>query len=775
MDQEAALGHCSDPRQYTSVITLWGRHREWQKAVELFEEMKAGGIERDAFVFRAAARACLASGQLERGLDIIDELLCTRAAPDTLVYTSLASACLPPAMDTPWMATISSSASAQPTSLQPASMHNSAPKPRAVQAAVALVRRLLSAGLLPANMDALRRIVSASIRTLDVDAALALMRDAEAAGAWPDAKQYSMLLGAWACARWSRGAGSSSSSAAAAHADRGVYLLQQLREARGQPTLHAHLAVAAALTRCGDCSRVEAVVSELIERINDTLRGGAGAEAEPSAVGAAVEHAKAARRASALREEARTIDRSALTAVLAMLHEGELWGRVLELECATRAIGCAPTSRHFSFSLNACEKMGDAPGALRLFDEMGEIDMSPDVYHYCSVIVACGKAGRTSKALELFRSMRPAGVEPNKQVFTGAIQACADGGRWRAALELFLQMEETARTDSSLKPQRVTFNAILDAVAPLYAQSRWQDGSVCAEHTWVNDANGRLRDQAEGAGERHGGMDSGSDHAGRRSQSEAASRHHLPPLAKLLWGQALERNVQPACLLERPPTRTRCSDGNESPLTPPISPRSPAPGCCLGAPGVWTFPQVDPTGWATRSAQFWVWCSRDGGALVAVNTWNTGQCRPCRQRTTRAMRPPSPQLVRRSQRTVRLACLSLVSRLSLACLLPNWQLLLRSERDECMPTLCIITGQGRSRPDHQYRDLRSHVEGLLAVLGVPTFTPLHYKDPRIHDDPDRWFQHHCGVIYLDAQAIALMAKHTPVSAPWLGVGDGYPA
>ena len=73
-----------------------------------------------------------------------------------------------------------------------------------------------------------------------------------------------------------------------------------------------------------------------------------------------------------------------------------------------------------------------------------------------------------------------------------------------------------------------------------------------------------------------------------------------------------------------------------------------------------------------------------------------------------------------------------------------------------LPSLCVITGRGKSRPDYQQRDLRESMEGLLLELGVPTITTMH--DDMQWEDKAKIKRRHEGAFYLDAETIVWMAR-----------------
>lgn len=84
------------------------------------------------------------------------------------------------------------------------------------------------------------------------------------------------------------------------------------------------------------------------------------------------------------------------------------------------------------------------------------------------------------------------------------------------------------------------------------------------------------------------------------------------------------------------------------------------------------------------------------------------------------------------------------------------QVLRAHDASQRLPTLCIVTGKGKSRPGWQQQDLRQSIEDLLMALGVPTITALHHnlrfantaKTARLHE----------GALFVDAEALAWMAR-----------------
>ena len=111
-----------------------------------------------------------------------------------------------------------------------------------------------------------------------------------------------------------------------------------------------------------------------------------------------------------------------------------------------------------------------------------------------------------------------------------------------------------------------------------------------------------------------------------------------------------------------------------------------------------------------------------------------------------------------------------------------------SESGAALPTVCIVTGAGKTRPGHQTRDVRDTIEQLLVDLRVPTITPLHdwrenaklvKRSALVNREKFERLvrKQHEGALYMDAEALVLTARHDPgTTGSWwvteVGVRDG---
>jgi pentatricopeptide repeat protein len=138
-----------------------------------------------------------------------------------------------------------------------------------------------------------------------------------------------------------------------------------------------------------------------------------------------------------------------------------------------------------------------------MLQEMQATGVAPDVITYSILISACAKGGKWERALALLEEMRAAGVKPDVYSFSAAIQACAAAQQPAVARQLFEEASSTLTAD------RVTFNAVLDAVCthdPAEARALWRRGCELGLYTKVEQTERGepmldLHDHSEGAAE----------------------------------------------------------------------------------------------------------------------------------------------------------------------------------------------------------------------------------------------------------------------------------
>ena len=162
------------------------------------------------------------------------------------------------------------------------------------------------------------------------------------------------------------------------------------------------------------------------------------------------------------------------SAAISACEKGGQTDRALSLfeEMQHRGIKLSEVS--YSATISACEKGGQWEKAVTLLQEMHQRGVEPNEISYSAAISACAKGGQWERAVALLEEMHQRGVEPNVISFNATIQACANAGQPAAALQLFGQLEAAPTLDAD----RVSFNAILDAVCaePARARELWKLG-----------------------------------------------------------------------------------------------------------------------------------------------------------------------------------------------------------------------------------------------------------------------------------------------------------
>ena len=89
------MGRDLEPTMYTynAMISACAKARQWQKAVELFDDLTDRGLEPDIITYSALISACEKGRQWKRALWLFDDLKERGLEPELITYNSLISAC----------------------------------------------------------------------------------------------------------------------------------------------------------------------------------------------------------------------------------------------------------------------------------------------------------------------------------------------------------------------------------------------------------------------------------------------------------------------------------------------------------------------------------------------------------------------------------------------------------------------------------------------------------------------------------------------------------
>ena len=629
----------STVEDYTATIKLWSILKDWRAALTAFDQMLAANITPDLQAFDAVWQACSRCGETEVSLSILEKLReASHVRPSKQVHSRMIMHTLAPPH-------------AAERSDGPEALHE-----RAATVAHGLLTDQLAHGIFPSPKAAMF-VAAALIRLGNIHRAADLVDELRAAGVRPEARLYTKVI--HAVVRGSGGGDRASGE------ERAFALAEALRTSGVPLQFETTVTLAYAAAQSKD-DRAQNILSEMLSEMvaacekrqqgsaansNDSPADPDDAEKSVDSIGGRVDG-----RVAGGKGAKGAVSFAVYRSSLSILQEHEQWSRVLSIYSHMIADGHTNDPIPHAMALNAYEKLGQVDEALALLEHMVDVHgVAPGSYHFCAAITACGKAGRVGRAVELFDSMQTRfDVKPSRITYTAAIQACADSGWWRTAVDLYVRFEsDTSIQGGSGDSPLVTFNAILDAIAP-FTSSRAvpppPPTPTLPQSTPTPTPEAPPEPQTAAT----------TDHA----DSDLEERRVL---AELVWQRALE----------------------------------------VGAYG-------DFESWMSNgrslSARFDLHAFSCGAGEMAVRWW------------LQRLQP---------------------------------QLLARQEAKERMPTLCIVTGKGKTRPTHQQRDLRQSVEELLIDVGVPTITPHH--DARYISE-GRIALRHEGAVFVDAEAIAWMAR-----------------
>jgi len=139
------------------------------------------------------------------------------------------------------------------------------------------------------------------------------------------------------------------------------------------------------------------------------------------------------------------------------------WQRAVGLLDTMRRRGLTPDRISFNAAISACDKGGRWDKALVLLYRMEMSGIKADAVSFSAAIAACGNAGRWERSLSLLGAMERQGVHPSVYAYNACIAACGQAGQTSVAVSLFERLESGALP---VQPDCVSFNAVLDAVAP---------------------------------------------------------------------------------------------------------------------------------------------------------------------------------------------------------------------------------------------------------------------------------------------------------------------
>ncbi|WMV27777.1 hypothetical protein MTR67_021162 [Solanum verrucosum] len=103
-------------------------------------------------------------------------------------------------------------------------------------------------------------------------------------------------------------------------------------------------------------------------------------------------------------------------------------------------------------------RAGNISEAERIFRDMKDAGVQPNVYTYSIVIDALCRSGQTTRAYDVFSEMIDVGCQPNAITFNNLMRVHVKAGRTEKVLQVYNQMKRL-----SCSPDVITYNFLIDA------------------------------------------------------------------------------------------------------------------------------------------------------------------------------------------------------------------------------------------------------------------------------------------------------------------------
>lgn len=234
LDEMEARGIRPDTVIYNNAITACGRAGEWKSALRLLDEMADKGLTPSIITFSAAISACDLGVQPDHALQLLAEMRRAGFFPDVIVFTAVISACSTAgrAEDALRVLHQMEEARVSPNAITINATISACGAGGEWREALKQLRNMRRRGLKP-NVVSFSAAVTACERAGQPDEALSLLDEMRADGVEPGTITCNAALAACGRVRGTdtprEAGGCSGGGATAAHLERGLWLLAQMK------------------------------------------------------------------------------------------------------------------------------------------------------------------------------------------------------------------------------------------------------------------------------------------------------------------------------------------------------------------------------------------------------------------------------------------------------------------------------------------------------------------------------------------------------------------
>ena len=154
-----------------------------------------------------------------------------------------------------------------------------------------------------------------------------------------------------------------------------------------------------------------------------------------------------------------------VTSCIRLYGEAKQLGRAISMLTTMEQLSMKANEHHFGALIHAARKAGQWEMAMELFGRMksNKYNIEPNTIIYNSMISTAGDARDLRMVEDLIQEMETRKISKDTVTYSAAITACERCNKWQQAIKLYESMKKNADSDSAVKPNTYTLNAVLNA------------------------------------------------------------------------------------------------------------------------------------------------------------------------------------------------------------------------------------------------------------------------------------------------------------------------
>eukprot|EP00929_Paragymnodinium_shiwhaense_P084277 TRINITY_DN45042_c0_g1_i1.p1 TRINITY_DN45042_c0_g1~~TRINITY_DN45042_c0_g1_i1.p1 ORF type:complete len:876 (+),score=194.50 TRINITY_DN45042_c0_g1_i1:76-2703(+) len=387
-------------RDYTSIVSAFGRQSMVDNAVEVLQSMRKAKQDMNVITYSAAIGACEKRGRWDIALALMQELQAEKVAPNAVTYNTVISAC---EKGGKWQQALEQfedllvDEEAEPTEISYGAAFSACRRGRQWQHALDL-KELMKRSSLGSTIS-WSTLIHTCEKSQQPQLALQLFGEMKTSNFHPDRKTYKVLMRA--CQK-------------AGFWKRAEHFIETMKEEGLEPDISMYSGLIQAYGRSGEVTRAMMLFRQI--RTDEKMAD----------------------------------DPEVFSAAVAACQLGGRSDRALKIFDEMEETGIAPTNAGLKSALRACEEMRLSTRRQAMFDKARKKGVRLDADIYNSAISASAREQQQQLALELFDEMESIGFAPNSDAYRLALDRAVRKHEWRELDALYpaaiAQCLEAAKT-----------------------------------------------------------------------------------------------------------------------------------------------------------------------------------------------------------------------------------------------------------------------------------------------------------------------------------------